>query len=290
MIRWTIKLSGRELADVEKVLRVSKEDRHLVEKVGKKGETSAKKGKTPMLVPIDDILFHKGARKHRVRPALKPKSQEEVFKIVASKKAEVEAIGCVAAIVAGEERRSLPHLPTINPIFPPNMESTDQEGDPSSSRKRKYKEEVGSIHWKDLKVVMQPSNFRYVNNCLAGRRSTVDKLGEPLDENESDRDRMIRLSSYVMTEYEDRLQEVKRYKAKFKENKQLVNDARKMSKALADAIRPKDKNFESLKKRNGENVRLKKQLEATKKQLKTTILDVFKVKGELDSALVEVLG
>ncbi|RXH86767.1 hypothetical protein DVH24_022040 [Malus domestica] len=90
-----------------------------------------------------------------------------------------------------------------------------------------------------------------------------------------------------MTEYEDRLQEVKRYKAKFKENKQLVNDARKMSKALADAIRPKDKNFESLKKRNGENVRLKKQLEETKKQLKTTILDVFKVKGELDSALVE---
>ncbi|KAM2543444.1 hypothetical protein TB2_022757 [Malus domestica] len=63
-----------------------------------------------------------------------------------------------------------------------------------------------------------------------------------------------------------------------------------MSKALADAIRLKDENFESLKKRNGENVRLKKQLEATKEQLETTILEVSKVKGELDSALVEVSG
>ncbi|CAN6553647.1 unnamed protein product [Malus baccata var. baccata] len=277
MTRGTIKLSRWELADVEKVLRVPKENRHLVEKMGKKWETSAKKGKAPMLVPIDDILFHKRARKHRVKPALKPKSQEEVFKIAASKKAEAEAIGCVAAIVAGEERRLLPPLPTINPIFPPNMESTNQEGDPSSSRKRKYKEEVGNIHWKDLKVAIQPRH-----------RSTIDELGEPLDENKSDRDWMMRLSSYVMTEYDDRLQEVERYKAKFKENKQLVNDARKMSKALADAIRLKDQNFESLKKRNGENVRLKKQLEATKKQLETTILDVFKVKGELDSALVEV--
>ncbi|RXH93527.1 hypothetical protein DVH24_014103 [Malus domestica] len=63
-----------------------------------------------------------------------------------------------------------------------------------------------------------------------------------------------------------------------------------MSKALAKAIRLKDKKFESLKKRNGENMRLKKQLEATKKQLKTTILEVSKVKGELDSVLVEVSG
>ncbi|KAM0965408.1 hypothetical protein ACFX2C_021321 [Malus domestica] len=137
---------------------------------------------------------------------------------------------------------------------------------------------------------MQPSSFRYVNNCLAGRRSTVDELGEPLDENESDRDRMMRLSSYVMTEYDDRLREVERYKAKFKENKQLVNDVRNTSKALADAIHLKDENFKSLKRRNGENVRLKKQLEATKEQLETTILEVSKVKGELDSALVEVFG
>ncbi|KAM1035085.1 hypothetical protein ACFX2A_039286 [Malus domestica] len=95
---------------------------------------------------------------------------------------------------------------------------------------------------------------------------------------------------YVMTEYDDRLREVERYKAKFKENKQLVNDATKTSKALAYAIRLKDENFESLKRRNGENVRLKKQLEATKEQLETTILEVSKVKGELDSALVEVSG
>ncbi|KAM1481223.1 hypothetical protein ACFX2I_028275 [Malus domestica] len=78
---------------------------------------------------------------------------------------------------------------------------------------------------------------------------------------------MIRLSSYVMTKYDDRLQEIERYKAKFKENKQLVNDARKMSKALANAIHLKDENFESLKMRNGENV-----------------------KRELDSALVKVSG
>ncbi|CAN6685964.1 unnamed protein product [Malus baccata var. baccata] len=91
-----------------------------------------------------------------------------------------------------------------------------------------------------------------------------------------------------MIEYDDRLREVERYKAKFKENKQLVNDARKTSKALADAIRLKDENFESLKRRNGENVRLKKQLEATKERLETTILEVSKVKRELDSALVEV--
>ncbi|RXI07907.1 hypothetical protein DVH24_014473 [Malus domestica] len=93
-----------------------------------------------------------------------------------------------------------------------------------------------------------------------------------------------------MTQYFDKLREVERYKAKFKKNKQFVNDARKTSKALADAIRLKDENFESLKRRNGENVRLKKQLEATKEQLETTILVVSKVKGELDSALIEVYG
>ncbi|KAB2602939.1 hypothetical protein D8674_003944 [Pyrus ussuriensis x Pyrus communis] len=75
-----------------------------VEKVSKKWGTSTKKGKTPMLVLVYDILFHKEARKHQVRPSLKPKSQEEVLKITASKKAEAEAIGCATAIVAGEER------------------------------------------------------------------------------------------------------------------------------------------------------------------------------------------
>ncbi|KAM1791545.1 hypothetical protein ACFX12_035501 [Malus domestica] len=78
-----------------------------------------------MLVLVDDILFHKGARKHRVRPTSKPKSQEEVFKIAASKKAEAKAIECAAAIIRGDERRLLPLRPTINPIFPLTMESTD---------------------------------------------------------------------------------------------------------------------------------------------------------------------
>ncbi|KAM2317433.1 hypothetical protein ACFX1S_001150 [Malus domestica] len=263
--RGTIKLSGHELADVEKVLRVPKEDRHLgklrplfrkygfqplvsecqrraMEKVGKKVETSTKKRRVPVLVPSEDILFHKEARKHRV---------------AASKKAEAEAIGCAAAIVAGEDRRLLPPLPTINPIFPPIREHIGQEGDPSSSSKGKDKEEVGSVPWKDLKVAMRPKDFGYINNCLAGRRFTFDELGEPLAKDESDCDRMLKLSSYVMTEYHDRLRKAERCKVKLKENKQLVNDARKTSKALADAIEVRDQHFESLKRRNGENLRLK---------------------------------
>ncbi|KAB2597148.1 hypothetical protein D8674_000068 [Pyrus ussuriensis x Pyrus communis] len=146
-------------------------------------------------------------------------------------------------------------------------------------------------HLGKLQPLLRKYGFQpLVSECQrrARRRSTVDELGEPLDENKSDRDLMMRLSSYVMTEYDYRLREVEWYKAKFKENNQLVNDARKMSKALAEAIRLKDQHFESLKRRNGENVRLKKQLEGTGKQLETTILEVSKVKGELDSALVEV--
>ncbi|CAN6711834.1 unnamed protein product [Malus baccata var. baccata] len=230
--RGTIKLSEQELADVEKVLRVPKEDRHLgklrplfrkygfqplvsecqrraMEKVGKKVETSTKKRRVPMLVPSEDILFHKEARKHRVRPIIKTKSREEVLKVAASKKAEAEA-----------------HW----------MEHIGQKGAPSSSSEGKDKEEVGSVPWKDLKV---------------------------------------------MAEYHDRLREAERCKVKLKENKQLVNDARKTSKALAEAIQVKDQHFESLKRRNGENLRLKVQLE-------TIMLEVSKVKRELDSALVEV--
>ncbi|CAN6722028.1 unnamed protein product [Malus baccata var. baccata] len=217
-----------------------------------------------MLVPSEDILFHKEARKHRVRPIIKTKSREEVLKVAASKKAEAEAIGCAAAIVAGEDRRLLPPLPTINPIFPPVREHIGQEGDPSSSSKGKDKEEVDR------------------------RRFTFDELGEPLAKDESDCDRMLKLSSYVMAEYHDRLRKAERCKVKLKENKQLVNDARETSKALAEAIKVKDQHFESLKRRNGENLRLKVQLEATKEQLETTMLEVSKVKGELDSALVEV--
>ncbi|CAN6588724.1 unnamed protein product [Malus baccata var. baccata] len=218
----TIKLSGQKLADVEKVLRVPKEDRHLMEKVGKKVETSTKKRRVPMLVPSEDILFHKEARKHRVRPIIKTKSREEVLKFAASKKAEAEAIGCAPTIVAGEDRRLLPPLPTINPIFPPVREHIGQKGDPSSSSEGKDKEEVGSVPRNDLKVAMRPKNFG------------------------------------------------------------------KTSKALCEAIQVKDQHFESLKRRNGENLRLTVQLKATKKQLETTMLEVSKVKGELDSALVEV--
>ncbi|CAN6680697.1 unnamed protein product [Malus baccata var. baccata] len=257
--RGTIKLSGQELADIEKVLRVPKEDRHLVEKVGKKVETSTKKRRVPMLVPSEDILFHKEACKHRVRPIIKTKSREEVLKVTASKKAEAEAIGCAAAIVDREDRRLLPPLPTINPIFPPVREHIGQKCDPSSSSEGKDKEEVGSVPWKDLKAAMRPKDF-----------------GDD------------RLVMQVMAEYHDRLREAERCKVKLKENKQLVNDARKTSKALAEAIQVKDQHFESLKRRNGEKLRFKVQLEATKKQLETTMLEVSKVKRELDSALVEV--
>ncbi|CAN6718976.1 unnamed protein product [Malus baccata var. baccata] len=98
--------------------------------------------RVPVLVPSEDILFHKEARKHRVRPIFKTKSREEVLKVAASKKAEAEVIGCAAAIVTGEDRRLLPHLPTINPIFPPVREHIGQKGDPSSSSEGKDKEEV----------------------------------------------------------------------------------------------------------------------------------------------------
>ncbi|RXI01857.1 hypothetical protein DVH24_015206 [Malus domestica] len=64
-------------------------------------------------------------------------------------------------------------------------------------------------------------------------------------------------------------------------NKQLVDDARKKSKALTDAVQLKDQTFERLTRRNDENLRLKKQLE-------TTILEASKVKRGLDSALAEV--
>ncbi|KAM1074129.1 hypothetical protein ACFX2B_018916 [Malus domestica] len=78
-----------------------------MEKVSKKGETSTKKGKTAMLVPVDNILLHKGARKHKVKPVPRPMSQEEVLKIATSSRAETETIGCVVAIIAGNERRQL---------------------------------------------------------------------------------------------------------------------------------------------------------------------------------------
>ncbi|RXH83390.1 hypothetical protein DVH24_005643 [Malus domestica] len=91
-----------------------------------------------------------------------------------------------------------------------------------------------------------------------------------------------------MAEYHDRLQEVERYKAKLKENKQLVDEARRNKGLLTQALQLKDETMESLKRRNGENLRLKKLFEATKKQLEVATLEVSKVRGELDGALVEI--
>ncbi|KAB2634425.1 hypothetical protein D8674_038288 [Pyrus ussuriensis x Pyrus communis] len=76
-------------------------------------------------------------------------------------------------------------------------------------------------HLGKLRPLFQKYGFQpLVSECQrrARRRSIIDELGEPLDENESDRDQIMRLSSYVMTEYDDRLREVKWYKVKFKEN------------------------------------------------------------------------
>ncbi|KAB2621456.1 GRIP domain-containing protein RUD3-like [Pyrus ussuriensis x Pyrus communis] len=194
------------------------------------------------------FFFHKGARKHRVKPIPRPKSQEEVLKIATSKRVEAKAIGCAVVIVVGEERRLLPPPPNIDPVFAPVIKYAGQEGDPNSNRKRKYKEE--------------PNSFRFINNFLVVHRATVDKFGEPLVENKSDRDQMMRL------------REVEQYKAKLQDNKQLMDDAKNISKALTEAFQLKDQTLERLKRRNDKNLWLKKQLEAT-------ILEASKVKGKI---------
>ncbi|KAM2397688.1 hypothetical protein ACFXTH_034460 [Malus domestica] len=292
-----------ELSDIEKVLRVPKEDRHLsklrplfrrygfqplvsesqgrsMEKVSKKTGTSTNKRKAPVLVPSEDILPHKKIHKFRGEPSVRPKSQDGVLKGPAFRKTGVEAVENAAAIVAGEGSRLLPP--------PLTMEHTVQESDPGSRHEGKGKERTGSVPWKDLRVATRPKDFGDINNYLAGRRFAFDELGEPLAKDESDCDRMLKLSSYVMAEYHDRLQKVERYKAKLKENKQLVDEARKNKGLLTQALQLKDETMESLKRRNGENLRLKKLLEATKKQLEVATLEVSKVRGELDGALVEI--
>ncbi|KAM2724188.1 hypothetical protein EV1_027046 [Malus domestica] len=301
--RGTIKLFGQELSDIEKVLRVPKEDRHLsklrplfrrygfqplvsesqgrsMEKVSKKIGTSTHKRKAPVLVPSEDILPHKKIHKSRGEPSVRPKSQDGVLKGPAFRKTGVEAVENAAAVVAGEGSRLLPP--------PLTMEHTVQESDPGSRHEGKGKEKAGSVPWKDLRVATRPKDFGDINNCLAGRRFAFDELGEPLAKDESDCDRMLKLSSYVMAEYHDRLQEVERYKAKLKENKQLVDEARRNKGLLTQALQLKDETMESLKRRNGENLRLKKLFEATKKQLEVATLEVSKVRGELDGALVEI--
>ncbi|KAM2295910.1 hypothetical protein ACFX1S_035647 [Malus domestica] len=292
-----------ELSDIEKVLRVPKEDRHLsklrplfrrygfqplvsesqgrsMEKVSKKTGTSTNKRKAPVLVPSEDILPHKKIHKFRGEPSVRPKSQDGVLKGPAFRKTGVEAVENAAAVVAGEGSRLLPPLLT--------MEHTVQESDPGSRHEGKGKERAGNVPWKDLRVATRPKDFGDINNCLAGRRFAFDELGEPLAKDESDCDRMLKLSSYVMAEYHDRLQEVERYKAKLKENKQLVDEARRNKGLLTQALQLKDETMESLKRRNGENLRLNKLLEATKKQLEVATLEVSKVRGELDGALVEI--
>ncbi|KAM2724187.1 hypothetical protein EV1_027046 [Malus domestica] len=292
-----------ELSDIEKVLRVPKEDRHLsklrplfrrygfqplvsesqgrsMEKVSKKIGTSTHKRKAPVLVPSEDILPHKKIHKSRGEPSVRPKSQDGVLKGPAFRKTGVEAVENAAAVVAGEGSRLLPP--------PLTMEHTVQESDPGSRHEGKGKEKAGSVPWKDLRVATRPKDFGDINNCLAGRRFAFDELGEPLAKDESDCDRMLKLSSYVMAEYHDRLQEVERYKAKLKENKQLVDEARRNKGLLTQALQLKDETMESLKRRNGENLRLKKLFEATKKQLEVATLEVSKVRGELDGALVEI--
>ncbi|KAM1180531.1 hypothetical protein ACFX2G_019987 [Malus domestica] len=292
-----------ELSDIEKVLRVPKEDRHLsklrplfrrygfqplvsesqgrsMEKVSKKTGTSTHKRRAPVLVPSEDILPHKKIHKFRGEPSVRPKSQDGVLKGPAFRKTGVEAVENAAAVVVGEGSRLLPP--------PLTMEHTVQENDPGSRHEGKGKERAGSVPWKDLRIATRPKDFGDINNCLAGRRFAFDELGEPLAKDESDCDRMLKLSSYVMAEYHDRLQEVERYKAKLKENKQLVDEARRNKGLLTQALQLKDETMESLKRRNGENLRLKKLFEATKKQLEVATLEVSKVRGELDGALVEI--
>ncbi|KAM1460845.1 hypothetical protein ACFXTO_046092 [Malus domestica] len=267
--RGTIQLFGQELSDIEKVLRVPKEDRHLsklrplfrrygfqplvsesqgrsMEKVSKKTGTSTHKRKAPVLVPSEDILPHKKIHKFRGEPSVRPKSQDGVLKGPAFRKTGVKTVDDATAVVVGEGSRLLPH--------PLTMEHTVQESDPGSRHEGKGKERAGSVPWKDLRVATRPKDFGDINNCLAGRRFAFDELGEPLAKDESDCDRMLKLSSYVMAEYHDRLQEVERYKAKLKENKQLVDEARRNKGLLTQALQLKDETMESLKRRNGENL------------------------------------
>ncbi|XP_050102154.1 uncharacterized protein LOC126582175 [Malus sylvestris] len=275
--RGTIQLFGQELSDIEKVLRVPKEDRHLsklrplfrrygfqplvsesqgrsMEKVSKKTGTSTHKRRAPVLVPSEDILPHKKIHKFREEPSVRPKSQDGVLKGPAFRKTGVEAVENAAAVVVGEGSRLLPP--------PLTMEHTVQENDPGSRHEGKGKERAGSVPWKNLRIATRPKDFGDINNCLAGRRFAFDELGEPLAKDESDCDRMLKLSSYVMAEYHDRLQEVERYKAKLKENKQLVDEARRNKGLLTQALQLKDETMESL--------------------------EVSKVRGELDGALVEI--
>ncbi|XP_050125513.1 uncharacterized protein LOC126602639 [Malus sylvestris] len=162
--RGTIQLFGQELSDIEKVLRVPKEDRHLsklrplfrrygfqplvsesqgrsMEKVSKKTGTSTHKRKAPVLVPSEDILPHKKIHKFRGEPSVRPKSQDVVLKGPAFRKTGVKAVDNAAAVVAEEGSRLLPH--------PLTMEHTVQESDPGSRHEGKV--ELGQRGIRDAK-------------------------------------------------------------------------------------------------------------------------------------------
>ncbi|RXH95441.1 hypothetical protein DVH24_007941 [Malus domestica] len=67
-----------------------------------------------------------------------------------------------------------------------------------------------------------------------------------------------------------------------------MDDVKKNKKLLTEAIQLKDQTMERLMRWNGENVRLKKLFEATKKQLEMATLEACKVRKELDGALIKV--
>ncbi|KAB2597236.1 hypothetical protein D8674_000156 [Pyrus ussuriensis x Pyrus communis] len=86
-------------------------------------------------------VVEEGARKHRVRPVPRPKSQEVVLKIVASKKDEVRAIEWAVAKIAGELKRLMPFPPNIDPIFPLIMEHVVQLKDQTLERLKRRNDE-----------------------------------------------------------------------------------------------------------------------------------------------------
>lgn len=132
-------------------------------------------------------------------------------------------------------------------------------------------------------------SLRYVNNCLAGRQEIVAEFDEPVAENKSDRDRMMKLYALVSVIlsfpyfllFDDRLMVVEQCNEKLREGKKLVYDAKKERKPQVEAIKLKDQALEMVNQQAEDNLRLKKQLEVV-------ILEASNVREEQDSALVEV--
>ncbi|RXH84161.1 hypothetical protein DVH24_027060 [Malus domestica] len=87
-------------------------------------------------------------------------------------------------------------------------------------------------------------SFLYVNNCLARQEAIVAEFDEPVVENESDHDMMMKLYAFVMTEYDDRLMVVEQCNEKLREGKKLMDDAKKEHKPQVEAIKLKDQALE----------------------------------------------